>query len=96
MPDTIKIIIMGPNEIVWEGSATALSSENKEGAFDILPNHANFMTLIKDTEVTVHLLDGKKTRTFTFEQAVLFFKENTAKIYIHTPSGLEKSKSDKV
>jgi F0F1-type ATP synthase epsilon subunit len=96
MSDTINIIIMSPNEIVWEGSARALSSLNKEGPFDILPNHANFMTLIKDTDVTVLLLDGKNTRTFTFEQAVLFFKENTAKIYIHTPGELEGSKSDKV
>lgn len=96
MPDTINVIIMSPEEVVWEGSAKALSSDNREGAFDILPNHANFMTLIKNREVVVHLLDGKKTRSFTFEQAVLFFKENTAKIYIHTPSALEKPKSDKV
>lgn len=89
MADTISVIVMSPAEVVWEGEAKALSSRNKEGAFDILPNHANFMTLIRDTDVIVQLLDDTTTRTFSFEQAVLFFQNNTAKMYIHTPEALK-------
>jgi len=94
--ETINIIIMSPEEVVWEGKATALSSRNEDGEFDILPNHANFITLIKNTDVTVLLLDESKHRTFRFEQAVLFFQENVAKIYIHTQDTVEQAKNDKV
>lgn len=86
---------MSPEEVVWEGQALALSSENSEGDYDILPGHANFMTLIKGTSVTL-LLEDNKEESFTFEHAVLFFDEDKARIYIHTSAVLGKEKGGKV
>lgn len=95
MTETIEVYIMGANEIFWEGLALALSSANSEGPFDILPGHANFMTLIKDAEVRIHLLHDQ-VETFRFDQAVLFFDKDIAKIYIHTSSSLTEEKGGKV
>lgn len=94
MSKSITVKIMNPEEVVWEGKAEALSSENTEGPFDILPDHANFMTLLNDAEVVVHL-EGEKSRSFSFDQAVLYFHDGTAAIYVHTDQ-THVSKDDKV
>ncbi len=83
MTEYMQVSILGPDEVVWEGKASILSSVNAEGDFDILPGHANFMTLIKDTDVNL-VVEGGEEKTFSFDQAVLFFNEDVAKIYIHT------------
>ena len=96
IPGNINVTIMSADEVVWEGSAKAISSENNAGPFDVLPDHAHFITLIKNSLVVVHLLDETQNRTFKLEQAVLFFQNNTAKIYIHTRGSLKGAKNGRV
>jgi|AntRauTorckE6833_2_1112554.scaffolds.fasta_scaffold00369_20 F0F1-type ATP synthase epsilon subunit len=68
---------------IWEGQVTAIESENREGPFTILPDHANFMTPISAVPVVVTLPDGNQT-TYEYEQAVLFLQNNHAKLYVHS------------
>jgi F0F1-type ATP synthase epsilon subunit len=84
MNDTITIKIMSPVAVVWQVDALSVSAENSEGVFDILPDHARFMSLIRNTPVTIALPDST-TKTFTFKNAILFFEENNAVIYIQEP-----------
>jgi len=81
MNETIAIKIMSPVAVVWEAQVIAISAENSEGAFDILPDHARFMSLLNTSEVTMELQDTT-VKTFTFDNAVLFFEDNVAVIYI--------------
>ena len=81
MNETIAVKIMSPVAVVWETQALSVSAENSEGVFDILPDHARFMSLLHNTPLTIELLDAEP-RTFTFENAVLFFEDNVAVIYI--------------
>lgn len=80
--NTLTVTILSPLEIVWQGNAVSLSSENSEGPFDILPDHARFMSLIELVPITIYEQDGSE-QTFTFKSAVLFFQDNQAKIYVH-------------
>lgn len=80
--DTITVTIMSPSTVVYEGTALSLSASNSEGIFDIMPDHARFMTLVAAVPITVYELDGSN-RVFTFDTAVLFFQDNAAKIYTH-------------
>jgi len=80
--DTISITIMSPDAIVWQGAILSLSSSNSEGGFDIMPDHARFMTLIEKTPITLYKTDGS-LEVLSFDNAVLFFEDNVAKIYIH-------------
>ena len=43
--DTLQVRIVSPKGEVFKGEATAVSSRNSVGNFDILPQHANFVTL---------------------------------------------------
>ncbi len=72
---------MSPVALVWEVDARSLSAENLEGPFDILPDHARFLSLIRKLPIHVVLVDGTK-KTFTFENAMLYFKDNVAVVYI--------------
>lgn len=81
MKGTIHLTIMSPHSVVWEGAVRSLSSENSEGPFDILPEHARFISLIHAHPVQVELLDGTE-KEFRFESAVLAFENDEAKIYM--------------
>lgn len=78
--DNIKIKITSPEEVIWEGKAEALSSKNSQGPFDILPGHANFITLIKNETIVVR--KKAKDIKFKFERSVLFNRNNEVIIYI--------------
>ena len=79
---TIAVTILSPEAIVWKGEVFSISSANIEGTFDIIPDHARFMTFIEKTPISLCELDDSE-RVFTFDTAVLFFQDNVAKIYIH-------------
>lgn len=72
---------MSPVALVWESEVKSLSAENREGPFDILPEHIRFLSLISDKPLSVVLLDDTK-KTFTFKNAMLYFKDNLAVVYI--------------
>ena len=81
--DVLHIVIKSPTEIVWEGEASSLSSENSEGPFDILPEHANFVTLIKNKPISIEQYPSKKTIEFIFTYAVIFTQNDQISIYTH-------------
>ncbi len=64
----------------FNGTAEAVSSQNKLGKFDILPGHTNFITLIFDS-LTVHF-PHKKKLTYQFERGVLEVNENKVNVFL--------------
>ena len=87
MNDIFTVRIMSPKACVWETkNATALSAKNSEGAFDILSDHARFMSLIDNSPVSVELSDGAE-KTFTFEHALLACSKNSVVIYTQEDLG---------
>ncbi|PIS23288.1 hypothetical protein COT49_00965 [candidate division WWE3 bacterium CG08_land_8_20_14_0_20_40_13] len=60
-------------------TAYSVSSTNGRGRFDILPNHANFITLIKDFLI-VKTVGNEKT--IKFKEGVLYCKKDKVKIFI--------------
>ena len=43
---TMNVKIYAPFKTYFEGPANSLSAANKTGAFDVLPQHKNFMSLL--------------------------------------------------
>lgn len=64
----------------FRGEADAVSSQNKMGRFDILPEHTNFITLISD-DLTIHTGDKKKI-AYQFERGVLEVSENKVNVFL--------------
>jgi len=84
MSDSLRVIIQSPVATVWEGDVKALSAENSEGVFDILPDHARFMSLLNATPLALELVNDE-TKSFTFTDALLYVDDDVATIYVQEP-----------
>jgi len=64
----------------FRGKATAISSQNKLGKFDILPEHTNFITLIFGN-LTIQTPDKKRVN-YQFERGVLEVSKNKVNVFL--------------
>ncbi|HFC10578.1 MAG TPA: hypothetical protein ENJ75_00030 [Candidatus Kaiserbacteria bacterium] len=79
LPETINVTISSPDEILWRGKAESISSENSVGPFDILPEHSNFITLVKDKPIVIRTPRGEET--FTYKNSVISVQNEEVAIY---------------
>lgn len=79
MKNTLTISIASPEQIIWEGKGIAVSSVNSVGPFDVLPHHANFITIIENKPVVIDT--GTKRIQFTFPVCVLYARDNYVYAY---------------
>lgn len=78
---TFTVTVRSPENTIWSGEATSVSSENSAGSFDILAEHANFITMLKkDAQLTVVKSDGLKER-IPASEAILAVMRGNLKIY---------------
>lgn len=75
----LKVKINSPNKIVWEGNADSVSSVNSQGPFDILPLHANFISIVENQIIKIYI-DKKKTE-YKFARAIIYANTNIVLIY---------------
>lgn len=67
-------------EVFFKGKAKSISSENPLGKFDILPRHANFITLIFN-ELTI-ITEKEEKISYKFKKGVLEVTENRVNIFL--------------
>ena len=88
MPDNINLNELNVN-ILWHsftrdpdfhGVANSISAENNLGPFDVLPKHANLISLIQN-QIIVRTLDGKEFK-YQFRNGVLEVIENSVKVFL--------------
>ncbi len=78
--EALAVVVVNPEARIWEGQAESVSSENSAGPFDILPEHANFVTIIKNKPIIVRTGSGEN-KTFNYKNAVIVVKDDTVKIF---------------
>lgn len=75
----IHVKIRNTQKIVFEGEVDRISSFNQVGPFDIYPQHANFISIIRDKLSLYN--EKEKVKELEFERAVLEIKKDVAKIF---------------
>ena len=80
MTDQLHVRINSPEKIIWEADAAWVSSKNEQGPFDILPFHANFVTILENSLIRINT--GTEIKEFTFPHSVVYVHAN--KVYIYT------------
>ena len=77
--ESLNVLIKSRKETLYDGSALALTSNNEDGVFDILPHHANFITMVKDFVVIKTPEEDKK---FDIRRGVLRVSDNKVNLYL--------------
>lgn len=79
---TLHVRILSPQQLFLDTLASSVSSKNLSGSFDILPQHANFITVVENQPIVVRLA-GQKPITFKFPLAIIYTTENKVNIYTY-------------
>ena len=80
MADLLNVTIRARDGIKFAGQATAVTSMNPRGTFDVLPRHANFICPI-EKKLRVQTPDGK-WQEFNVENGVLHVTDNNLVVYL--------------
>lgn len=83
----LQVRIISPKKMIFLGLADSVTATNSAGKFDILAQHANFITLIKNSEIVI-MTKEKKRVSFTFNLAILYAVNNKVTIYTDISSTL--------
>ena len=79
---TLHVRILSPQQLILETDAESVSSKNSQGSFDILPQHANFITVVENAPIVVRM-KGQKPLSFKFPIAIMHVQENKVDIYTY-------------
>ena len=77
---TIMVDIRNRKEQFFRGEAKTVSSVNETGEFDVLPEHANFVTLIRAYVIVDKDLTTEKK--FEIDSGVLAAKTDSVDVYL--------------
>ena len=75
----LSVKVNTAEKVIWEGEADSVSSHNSQGSFDILPKHANFITIIHRKPIVIRRKDFEKT--LSFDVAVIHTHDSIVRIY---------------
>jgi F0F1-type ATP synthase epsilon subunit len=70
-PVNLALKIYGRNGVLFQGQVSSVSSANENGVFDILPGHANFISLIKSKIIYRDAITKQEHEVRIGSQAVL-------------------------
>ena len=79
MKNILSVMINSPEKVIWQGTAYSVSSKNSEGPFDVLPHHANFLTIIEKDPIIIRT--GGKVVQFSFPISLMYAHDNYVYAY---------------
>lgn len=77
---TLQLLVKTRDGTLFDGVVESVTSVNKVGKFDILGNHANFISLIQE-KLTIKEENGGK-REFPIESGLVRTSKNKVEIYL--------------
>ncbi|EKD65680.1 MAG: hypothetical protein ACD_50C00017G0002 [uncultured bacterium] len=80
MHHNISLAIRNKQRLLFDGTVKAVSSYNDRGFFDILPEHQNFISLIRD-KIIIHK-DNIDKEEIKINKGVLRVYKNKVEIYV--------------
>jgi len=92
--ETLKVTVRDRRKIMFDGNVWSLSSINSVGEFDVLPEHANFVSLIKD-KVIINK-DSPNEKVFTIDSGLVSVDETGVNVYVGIGKSSEEGSPDTV
>ena len=85
----LHVRIISPQQLILDTEADSVSSKNSQGPFDILAQHANFISIIENSPIIVNIAKQKPLR-FLFPLAIILVTNNKVNIYTYIQPSLDK------
>ena len=79
----MKLTIIDAKQILFEGTITSLSGENRLGRFSLLENHAHFIGLIRGVAKVEQA--GQPSLTIDVGYGLVHCKDNVVRVFAHLP-----------
>jgi F0F1-type ATP synthase epsilon subunit len=76
----LHVSVRNRESVIYDGAAWAVSSLNDKGVFDILPEHINFITMIRDS-LTIHKPD-RTDQEYKIRTGLMRVQKNIVEIYV--------------
>ena len=77
---TMHLRVLTRGELVFEGDVKSLSSVNELGKFDVLVEHANFISMVRDYLIIRE--QGRADRELKISQGILRVVQDRANVYL--------------
>ncbi len=77
----LKVKVIAPGQIHYDGPASSVSAVNHVGPFDVLPSHHNFISLLDKCQLKVGL-DGKNVKQIAIKSGLIHVKEDDVKVFL--------------
>lgn len=75
----LKVAVMTPVQVLYTGEAESVSSVNAKGPFDVLDEHANFITIITQ-RLVIHGKEGDWQ--IPVSEGVMQVRENKVRVFL--------------
>ncbi|HXK52926.1 hypothetical protein H6802_01620 [Candidatus Nomurabacteria bacterium] len=76
----ISVQIVSKKRLIYQGKATSVTSKNRVGEFDILEQHANFITLMEDYVILNHKTNAEQV--YELKSGLLVAENNKVAIFV--------------
>jgi F0F1-type ATP synthase epsilon subunit len=80
-PTNLTVVVRNKEKILYSGQAAAVTSINEKGIFDVLPQHENFITLIKEKVIIHPTL--KENKEIQIENGIVRIYKDKVYIYVN-------------
>lgn len=77
----LTVIARAPFNVYYEGPAEAVTATNKVGTFDILPNHADFFSMLIPSEVIIET--SADPVSFSISNGIITVRDNEVLLFVN-------------
>lgn len=77
---SLAVRVLAPTKKLYDGMAVSITARNKVGQFDVLVGHANFFSLLSESQVVINT--GSQNLTFPIGGGLLKVKNNTVTLFV--------------
>lgn len=82
-PGQLYVIARAPFNLYFEGPAEVVSATNRIGEFDILPDHADFFSVLTPGEIAIIPADSTEPTIVPISNGIVTVRDNNVMLFIN-------------
>jgi F0F1-type ATP synthase epsilon subunit len=79
--EKLKVIARAPFNVYYNGDAEAVTATNRIGKFDILPEHADFFSILSPGEIIIET--STSPIVFNVSNGIITVRDNEVMIFVN-------------